>query len=229
MLLKKRGAVVFFGELGTNSHKMVRYFETLGANAIDLGENPANWVLTVISSNDAESLAESYIKSAQHGSLKNEISAWKSDPDPQAQITFSSEFACPAKTRQNLANRRLAKIYWRSPAYNLSRMAVSLAISFVMGSVFIPGRGSRTFSESEMRAKLATIFLAFILSGILAILSVLPVMLQVRDMHYKHRAAGVMDSKSLAWALGNSGQCSLICWFLRIFVSPLSHRLRTRS
>ena len=85
-------------------------------------------------------------------------------------------------------------------------MAVSLVISFVLGSVFIPRRGAETFTESEMRAKFAVIFLSFIIVGILAIVSVLPVMTRVRDMYYRHRAAGVMDSLSLAWALGNSGK-----------------------
>lgn len=88
----------------------------------------------------------------------------------------------------------------------VSRMAVSLIISFVLGSIFISSRGDESFTESEMRAKFAVIFLSFIIVGILAIISVLPVMTRVRDMHYRHRAAGVVDSFSLAWALGNSGK-----------------------
>jgi hypothetical protein len=88
-------------------------------------------------------------------------------------------------------------------------MAVSLVIACVLGSVFIPGRRNKVFSESEMRAKLAVIFLSYIIVGILAILSVLPVMLRVRDMYYRQRAAGMIDSTSLAWALGNSEK-----WFI---------------
>ena len=85
-------------------------------------------------------------------------------------------------------------------------MAISLVISFVLGSVLIPARGEATFSESDMRAMIAVIFLSFIIVGILAILSALPVMLSIRDMYYRHRAAGLMDSLSLAWALENSGE-----------------------
>ena len=85
-------------------------------------------------------------------------------------------------------------------------MAVSLVISFVLGSVFISSRSEESFTESEMRAKFAVIFLSFIIVGILAIISVLPVMTRVRDMYYRHRAAGVVDSFSMAWALGNSGK-----------------------
>jgi len=88
-------------------------------------------------------------------------------------------------------------------------MVVSLIISCIMGSIFLPRRNAKAFSESEMRAKFAVIFLSFIIVGILAIVSVLPVMTRVRDMHYIHRADGVIDSFSLAWALGNSEK-----WFI---------------
>lgn len=176
----------------------------------DLGENPANWVLTVISSDDCKGdLAELYSNSEQFKTLRADIARQMENPDPKAKISYAHEFACPSRIRQNLVNRRLRIIYWRSPTYNLSRMAVSLVIACVLGSVFIPGRRNKVFSESEMRAKLAVIFLSYIIVGILAILSVLPVMLRVRDMYYRQRAAGMIDSTSLAWAMGNSEK-----WFI---------------
>lgn len=210
LLLKPGGNVVFFGELGQNSQKLVKFMEAQGAHAIDLGENPANWVLSVLSSDSCSTgLAGSYTNSDLFSGLKDELYQWKSNPDPDALVSYESEFACPARTRQKLANRRLATIYWRSPTYNLSRMVVSLVIAFVLGSVLLPQRGDETFTESEMRAKFAVIFLSFIIVGILAIVSVLPVMTGVRDIYYRHRAAGMMDSLSLAWALGNSEK-----WFI---------------
>lgn len=210
LLLRPGGDAIFFGELGPNSQNLVKYFEARGAHAIDLGENPANWVLTVLSSGDCKvDLAQSYLHSEQFQSLKAEIAERKNSPDPENKVSYSSQFACPSRMRQNLVNQRLRIIYWRSPTYNLSRMAVSLVIACVLGSVFIPVRGRRTFSESEMRAKLAVLFLSYIIVGILAIVSVLPVMTRVRDMYYRHRAAGMIDSTSLAWALGNSEK-----WFI---------------
>ena len=93
--------------------------EALGAHAIDLGENPANWVLNVLSSDSCNGdLAESYTNSDLFADLKDQLAQWKSNPDPGALVSFDSEFACPARTRQHLANQRLATIYWRSPTYN---------------------------------------------------------------------------------------------------------------
>lgn len=93
--------------------------ETRGAHAIDLGENPANWVLGVLSSDSCSSdLADSYANSDLFAELKDQLFQWKTNPDPDAQVHFESEFACPARIRQKLANQRLATIYWRSPTYN---------------------------------------------------------------------------------------------------------------
>ena len=55
-----------------------------------------------------------------------------------------------------------------------------------------------------MRAQFAVIFLSFIIIGIMSIFSVLPVMTSIRDMFYSHRAAGMIGSDSVGWALGYS-------------------------
>ena len=39
---------------------------------------------------------------------------------------------------------------------------------------------------------LSTIFIAFIIIGVLSMTTVLPVMLSIRDMYYRHKAAGML-------------------------------------
>ena len=64
---------------------------------------------------------------------------------------------------------------------------------------------------------LSTIFMSFIIIGVLSITSVLPVMLSIRDMYYRHRAAGMLDSRSVARALATAEKrfilisCALFC------------------
>jgi hypothetical protein len=206
LLLKRGGRVVFFGELGQNCNQLVRYFEERGGKAISRGENPANWVLSVVSvsSETSSDYATVYEDSDGPRQVKGAINEWKENPDPQKKISYSSEYACSTRTRGLLTNHRLAQIYWRSPAYNLSRMSVSAIIALVLGSVLIKERDNDVFTETQMRARLAVIFLSFIIVGIMSIVSVLPVMLSIRDMFYRHRASGMVDSKSLGWALGSS-------------------------
>lgn len=51
LLLKRGGEVVFFGDLGAESCKLIEYLERYPATKkIRTGENPATWMLTTIGS-----------------------------------------------------------------------------------------------------------------------------------------------------------------------------------
>ena len=51
---------------------------------------------------------------------------------------------------------------------------------------------------------LSTIFISFIIIGVLSITSVLPVALSIRDMYYRHKAAGMLNSRSVGRALARA-------------------------
>jgi ABC-2 type transporter len=202
LLLKKGGHSVFFGELGESSSKMIEYFERNGANPIDVGDNPANWMLRILDS--GADYGDIYLKSPELKLLKKQLVKVKEDPPEELKVHFLSEFAVPTEERQRLMNKRLQTIYWRSPAYNLSRILVCVIIAFILGSVFITERQLDQLTESDARAYFAVTFLSFIIIGILCITSVLPVMLAIRDVFYKQRAAGMLDNTALGWALGTA-------------------------
>ena len=203
LLLKKGGRVVYFGELGERGTALTKYFEDRGARPIERGENPANWVLTVMTSEEKD-FADVYLQSEQYQQVKTELLASKDNLDESKKISYKEEFAAPRSVRGALTNRRLMRIYWRSPSYNLSRITVSAIIAIIMASVLVRDRGNEVFSETQMRAQFAVIFLSFIIVGIMSIFSVLPVMLGIRDMFYQHRASGMIGSASLGWALGSA-------------------------
>lgn len=202
LLLKKGGEVVFNGELGENCSNMIDYFETNGAEQIEVGENPANWMLKVITADDAPDYAEMFANSINHSDMMVRIATTIEESRPEDEIKFDSAFATNWYTRQHLTNKRFQTIYYRSPAYNLSRIIISMAIAFILGSVFVGNRFPDTFSETEISSIFATIFISFIIIGVLAINSVLPVMLKLRDSFYRHRSAGMVDSGSVTLALG---------------------------
>jgi hypothetical protein len=203
LLLKKGGQVVYHGPVGDNCSALVSYFESRGAPKISLGENPANWMLRVITAEEQGDLAEAYLESDEFSSLKTELDQIMHEtPDEDSKIVYESEFATPLGRRRELVNRRLRLIYWRSPAYNLARITVSLLIALILGSVFIFSHDLDVFTEVDMRARLSVVFISFTITGIMAILSVLPVMTKIRDMFYRHRDAGMYDSYSIGLALG---------------------------
>jgi len=201
LLLKKGGYSVYCGELGFECRTLIQYFEGHGATKIMPGDNPANWMLRVMPECDKD-FAEVYVQNPEYAKLKRQLAAAKLDPPEELKITYLTEFAVPSSERQKLTNRRLQNIYWRSPAYNLSRLMVCVVIAFILGSVFVTERNLTKLTEDEVTAYFAVTFLSFIIIGILSITSVLPVMLSIRDVFYKQLAAGMIDNDSLGWALG---------------------------
>ena len=174
LLLKRGGQVVYHGKLGNASGQLVQYFESRGAPIISLGENPANWMLRALTES-SDDLADVYLQSDDFKNLQQEIRAIKDHPDVETKIEFDSEFATSPGRRRDLLNRRLGLIYWRSPAYNYARILVSIIISVLLSSVFI-FKHQELLNEVDMRAHLSVVFLAFIIVGIMAVLSVIPVM-----------------------------------------------------
>lgn len=145
---------MFHGELGKDSQNLVKYLESKGGEPIELGDNPANWMLRVLDSSGVGDLAEKYIESEEYSSLKKELEGIESSPEEGAKIEYYSEFAASRWTRQKMINRRLTTIYWRSPSYNYSRILVSILISFVLASSFITKRHPDYFTENDMRSRI---------------------------------------------------------------------------
>ncbi|GKY96133.1 hypothetical protein MPSEU_000573400 [Mayamaea pseudoterrestris] len=218
LLLKKGGRVVYNGELGDdNCSTLVTYLESKGAAPIELGDNPADWMLRVLDSGKGGDMADLFASSSQLETLLSEIDRIHNNPDPELKLQYRSEYPTTARRRRILISRRLNLIYWRSPTYNLARLMISLVIAFVLGSSFVTSRRTAVYTEPEIRARLSVIFLSFIITGIMAIMSVLPVMSKIRDMFYRHHDAGMYDSGALGLALGVAekfyivGSCFLFC------------------
>ncbi len=68
--------------------------------------------------------------------------------------------------------------------------------------VFGRDRKNPIYSEPDIRARISVIFFSNIIIGILAMISVQPVMTRIRNIFYRHRDAGMYDSFSLGVALG---------------------------
>lgn len=211
LLLKKGGQVVYHGPLGENSSELINYFESRGGTPIELGDNPANWILRVLQDSNMGDLAEAYAKSEQGSAVIQELAVLVEDPNPDAKVEVENVFAVGRATRQLLVTGRLRTIYWRSTTYNLGRIMISLVMACLLGAVFITERTSLTYSEAEIRARISVIFFSNIIVGIMSIVSVLPVMTWIRDMFYRHDDAGMYDSLSLGFALGTAEQ-----WFIAV-------------
>ena len=173
--------MVYHGPLGESCDTLVSYFESKGAPMIEIGDNAANWMLRVITDDSLGDLAAAYRDSEEYDALIEELDRIKDDPKADEQIKYDSEFAVSAGRRHELVNRRLRTIYWRSPTYSLAKISVSAMIAFILGSVFILDRNEDTYTEIQMRSRLSTIFLSFIIVGILGIISVVRTLMLARS------------------------------------------------
>ena len=208
LLMKKGGRVVYHGELGEGSCNLIEYFRAHGAAPINRGENPGTWMLTIITDPSAVDdqgnqidYSEVWKESDEYEFLNNEIKEAEDTPEDDREISFESKYACPKRVRQRIVNERLVLIYWRSPTYNRLRLIVALFIAFLLSSVFITNRRPDISSEAQMTSIFSTIFISFIIVGVMSITTVLPVMLKIRDVFYLHRAAGMTDHRDLNQAL----------------------------
>jgi ABC-type multidrug transport system permease subunit len=190
--------------LGKDSIDVIDYFECEGAMPIELGDNPANWILRVIQDEDLGDLSQIYKESEVFKSILEQVDGLVRNANPNQEIVYDNRFATNFLYRQMHVNRRLRTIYWRSPTYNLGRLFVSLGLACFLGLVFIQDRKIPVYSESQARARVSTIFFSNIIVGILAQTSVQPIMTRIRDVFYQHRDAGMYNSFNLGFALGSA-------------------------
>ena len=159
-MLKKGGRVTFFGELGNASANLVDYFESRNAHPISIGENPANWMLDVLSSDTNTDWAEEWDSSPELDAIKTKIQEVADNNDPEMEIKYDRQYAASWHTRRKLASQRLVTVYLRSPAYNRTRMVVSMFIAFILGSVFVTKRRPPSYTEQQLTSLFSTIFIS---------------------------------------------------------------------
>lgn len=206
ILLKTGGNVVFFGELGQESAKLINYFESRGAPPIEYGENPAAWMLRAYAGEHAAEnvdFAEEYKESEQYLVLCQQIEEIEESRDESKKIFYGKVYSTGFSEQLKLMNRRIVTIYKRSPAYNLTRLVIAIFYSFMIGSVFVRNSKVRAegWNENEVNGVLGTIFLSTIIIGVTSISMAVPVMKKIRDVFYKHRASGMLEHNSLSLAL----------------------------
>ena len=96
------------------------------------GENPATWMLNVLSEeimvkgengeDEPLDFSDAWNASSNCVDLQRRLVEAAESQDEAMEIKYESEFAVPWYRRDSLMAQRLVTIYWRCPAYNLSRM-----------------------------------------------------------------------------------------------------------
>uniref|UniRef100_A0ACD5W7I6 Uncharacterized protein n=2 Tax=Avena sativa TaxID=4498 RepID=A0ACD5W7I6_AVESA len=204
LLMKRGGQVIYAGELGRHSHKLVEYFEAIpGVAKITEGYNPATWMLEV-SSPLAEArlevnFAEIYASSALYRQNQELIRELSVPPPGYEDLSF------PTKYSQNFYNQCIANFwkqyrsYWKNPPHNAMRFLMTLLNGLVFGTVFWQ-KGTKLESQQDLSNLLGATYAAVFFLGAANCITVQPVVAIERTVFYREKAAGMYSPLSYALA-----------------------------
>ncbi|KAA8495119.1 Brefeldin A resistance protein [Porphyridium purpureum] len=201
LLLQRGGQTVYFGELGENSQTLVDYFTRNGAEPMEPGQNPADYMLLQIGAGlgrkkvDQQNWHEVWKSSpecAEIARLTHEPEGGLVPKDVQP-FTFSGFRASSRGYQLKHVLKRLVIMRARSPEYILVRFIVCFFQAVLLGFLFFQLDDDQT-GVSLMPAALFMSALA----GSMQIANVIGPIVNGRPVYYRELAAG-MYGVSAAW------------------------------
>ncbi|KAF3925429.1 hypothetical protein ABW21_db0200403 [Orbilia brochopaga] len=196
ILLKSGGRVVYHGELGKDSRKMIDYFERNGAKKCKPKQNPAEYMLEAIGGGNpnykGKDFGDVWAASSEHDDRMKEIEAAISERRFQtpAHITDDREFAMPITTQLWAMLNRTFRNYWRDTDYVLGKIILHVVTALFNSLTFFQLQNSRV----DMQSRLFSVFLTLTVSPPI-INQAQPKFIKLRNT-YKSREA---SSKVYSW------------------------------
>lgn len=204
LLLKRGGEVVFYGDLGDESSNLIEYLQSYETTPlIQPGENPATWMLTTIGAGNTDTghqfdYAGAFATSNLRQECQDKISKYEAAVSDDGLVSFPSKYATTTKTQMIEVMKRTWTVYWRSPSYNRTRIIVAALLSLLIGSVFVGNPAPS--DETEMRSRLTTVYLSFLIIAINGMNTVLSFFEAERNMFYRHKSAMMYDTPAISTA-----------------------------
>ncbi|XRM42481.1 ATP-binding cassette transporter snq2 [Aspergillus tubingensis] len=197
LLLQSGGRVVYNDELGTDSKKLIEYFEQNGARKCSPHENPAEYMLDVIGAGNpdykGQDWGDVWARSTQHSQLSEQIEKIiqeRRNKEIEGGKDDHREYAMPIWVQILTVSKRSFVAYWRTPQYALGKFLLH---------VFTGLFNTFTFwhlgnSYIDMQSRMFSIFMTLTIAPPL-IQQLQPRFLHFRNL-YQSREAG---SKIYSW------------------------------
>ncbi|KAL3456645.1 ABC-2 type transporter-domain-containing protein [Aspergillus heterothallicus] len=226
LFLAKGGKTVYFGDVGDESSTLLAYFERHGARHCETWENPAEYMIETVSSNEA---------SIDWPEL------WKASPEYEAVIAKldriqstsvesvpgvdndndDSEFAMTFSSQLYYVLRRVFSQYFRQPEYIVSKYILGLVSGLFIGFSF--WRADNT--QQGFQNALFSIFLLCTIFGTM-VNQIMPRFVMQRSLYeVRERPSRVYSWKvfiisqmlvEIPWQLV-LGVCVWICFYFSVF------------
>lgn len=204
LFMKRGGELIYAGPLGSNSCKLVEFFEAVeGVPKIKAGYNPAAWMLDVTSPAQEGRLGVDFAEVYRRSNLfqqNMELVETLSKPNYDSkELNFSTKYSQPfivqflaCLWKQNLS-------YWRNPQYTAVRFFYTVVISLIFGSICWRF-GSKRESQQDLMNAMGAMYSAVLFIGITNATAVQPVVSIERFVSYRERAAGMYSALPFAFA-----------------------------
>lgn len=204
LLMKRGGQVIYAGNLGRHSHKLIEYFEAIpGVSKIKDGYNPATWMLDVTAPSVEAQLnvdfAEIYANSALY-QRNQELIKELSIPAPGSKdLHFPTKYSQPFPTQFKACFWKQHWSYWRHPQYNAIRFFMTTVIGVLFGLIFW-NKGDKTSKQQDLMNLLGAMYAAVLFLGGTNASAVQSVVAIERTVFYRERAAGMYSPLPYAFA-----------------------------
>ncbi|KAG2487630.1 hypothetical protein HYH03_013769 [Edaphochlamys debaryana] len=211
LLLQRGGRVTYFGPLGEHSKGLVDYLSgaVQGVEPLPPGYNPATWMLEVTGAAKAVKIKAvagvDWPQVYQESDLAriNEAAAQRlvegsraAHPQP---LEVSGTYAAGLGVQLLELARKFRLTYWRTPSYNFVRLAITLAISLVYGSIYWDqGNIPNPAAIGNVQNVMGVIYSSTSFLGMLGMNSLMPLLGFERVVYYREQAAAMYSP----WAYG---------------------------
>ncbi|KAL3714536.1 hypothetical protein ACJRO7_006451 [Eucalyptus globulus] len=204
ILMKRGGQIIYSGELGEHSNKLIKYFESIpGVPKIKDNYNPATWMLEITSPSLESQLGVDYgiiyKESDQCRSNQELVRELSSPAAGTKEIRFSARFPQNRWEQFKACLWKQHLTYWRSPKYNLVRLLFITASSLLCAALLWQ-KGKDINDEQDLLNILGSMFIFVQFTGIGNCSSVLPFIATERIVVYRERFAGMYSSWSYSFA-----------------------------
>lgn len=132
LFLAKGGKTVYFGDIGPNSETLLRYFESREARPCSPDENPAEYILEMVShgasGETGQNWPELWKSSQEYRAVVQELDRIQlAGRGRSTENGEQDEFAMPLSTQIKLTTIRVFQQYWRTPSYIWGKTLLGVA------------------------------------------------------------------------------------------------------
>ncbi|GMJ09280.1 polar auxin transport inhibitor sensitive 1, PLEIOTROPIC DRUG RESISTANCE 9 [Hibiscus trionum] len=198
ILMKKGGQMIYSGELGQHSSRLIEYFEGIpGVPKIKENYNPATWMLEVTNPSAESHLgidfACIYKESYLYKRNKEIVKSQSHPPQGSEKLQFSTPFPQNEWEQLKACLWKQHLSYWRSPKYNLTRLAFVILSSLLYGALLWQ-KGQNLHDEQDFFNIMGSMYVFVIFTGVSNCSSVLPFVATQRIVVYRERFSRMYSS-----------------------------------